>query len=269
MLIFMKLGGSVITNKQGLEAPDVPVISALADDLAAARLARPADTFLLGHGSGSFGHSYAARYNIHRGLGPTDDWMGFAMTSAAALRLNRIVVDALLTAGIPALSLQPSASLGSAAGELTHWQIDTILQALDHQMVPVIHGDVAFDALQGSAIISTEALFTYLALSTPIRPARIVLVGEPAVYTADPRRDPDARPIPLITSANIAAVLHGAGGSHAVDVTGGMRSKLEAMWQLVQALPGLEIQLIGPTPGLLARALLGKAAGEGTTIREA
>jgi isopentenyl phosphate kinase len=48
-----------------------------------------------------------------------------------------------------------------------------------------------------------------------------------------------------------------------------MRSKIELMWQLVQAIPNLEIHLIGPTPGLLARALQSKAAGEGTVIRQA
>jgi isopentenyl phosphate kinase len=61
-------------------------------------------------------------------------------------------------------------------------------------------------------------------------------------------------------------VLRGAGASHGVDVTGGMRSKIELMWRLIQTVPGLVVQLIGPTPGLLARALLGQADGEGTTI---
>ena len=64
----------------------------------------------------------------------------------------------------------------------------------------------------------------------------------------------------------IAAVLRGAGASHGVDVTGGMRAKVELMWRLVSATPGLTVQLIGPAPGLLERALLGEADGEGTLI---
>ncbi|MCG8349897.1 MAG: isopentenyl phosphate kinase [Chloroflexales bacterium] len=269
MLTFIKFGGSAITDKQGQEAPDMPVIQALAADVQAALAVRSDNTLLLGHGSGSFGHSYAAQYGIHRGLDASANWMGFALTAAAALRLNRIIVDALLAAGVPALSLQPSASLASAAGKLVNWQIEPICRALDHKLVPVIHGDVAFDTMQGSAIISTEALFTHVALNTPLRPARIVLVGENAVYTADPHRHTGAEPIPLITEKNIGLVLHGTESSHAVDVTGGMRSKLELMWQLVQAIPQLEIHLIGPTSGLLARVLQGEAAGEGTVIRRA
>ena len=267
MYTCIKLGGSVITDKAGREAADLPVINQLAAELAQARTANPTLPIILGHGSGSFGHHYAARYGIHRGLRPDADYTGFALTAAAALRLNRIVVDALLNAGFPALSLQPSATLQSAGGQIVTWETGPIAQALHHGLVPVIHGDVAFDQLQGSAIISTEALLTHLALKTPLRPSRIILVGEDAVYSADPRRDPNAQRIPLITSANLVATLNGAAGSHAVDVTGGMRAKLELMWRLVQAIPNLEVRLIGPAPGNLAAALLKLPRDSGTTIR--
>lgn len=267
MLTFVKLGGSVITDKTGQEAPDLATIRRLAGELRAARDAAPDLRVILGHGSGSFGHSYARRYGVHLGIAPGGDWMGFALTAAAALRLNRIVVDELLAAGVPALALQPSATLRSAGGALAGWETATIGQALDRGLLPVIHGDVAFDEAQGSAIISTEQLLAYLALGQPaLRPARIILVGEAGVFTADPRSEPQARRIARIDRGNIAQVLLGAGASHGADVTGGMRSKVELMWRLAEALPGLTVQLIGPAPGLLTRALLGQAAGEGTTI---
>ncbi|MFV9504950.1 MAG: isopentenyl phosphate kinase [Oscillochloridaceae bacterium umkhey_bin13] len=267
MYTFIKLGGSVITDKAGREAADLPLITRLATELAAARASRPDLAVILGHGSGSFGHHYAARYGVHRGLDPAGDYTGFALTAGAALRLNRIVVDALLEAGVPALSLQPSASLWSNAGQVAAWETGPIATALARGLVPVIHGDVAFDQAQGSAIISTEALLAHLALATKLRPTRIILVGEEAVYTADPRRDPDATRVPLITAANLDQVLHGTSGSHAVDVTGGMRSKLELMWRLVQANPTLEVRLIGPGVGNLEAVLTGTERDIGTTIR--
>ncbi|MGQ9927743.1 MAG: isopentenyl phosphate kinase [Chloroflexaceae bacterium] len=267
MYTFVKLGGSVITDKAGREAADHPVITRLAAELAAALGACPDLRLILGHGSGSFGHPYAARYGVHHGLAPGSDYTGFALTAAAALRLNRIVVDALLEAGVPALALQPSAALQAAGGRIAAWETAPIAAALERGLVPVVHGDVAFDRLQGSAIISTEALLTHLALATPLRPARIVLVGEAAVCTADPRANPAAERVPLITAANLEAVLHGAGGSHAVDVTGGMRSKLEFMWRLIEAIPALEIRLIGPEPGNLDAVLRGAPLDAGTTIR--
>ncbi|MBC8077812.1 MAG: uridylate kinase, partial [Chloroflexales bacterium] len=206
------------------------------------------------------------RHGIQRGVAPGASWQGFAETAAVALRLNRIVVDALIDASLPALALQPSATLRSAHGTLIRWDVETVQLALEHGLLPIIHGDVSFDTGQGAAIISTEQLFRHLALHTPLRPARIILVGEVGVFTADPHRDPSATRIPLITGATIASVLHQTGASHATDVTGGMRSKLELMWSLIEALPELEVQLIGPQEGLLTRALLGQAQGEGTRL---
>jgi isopentenyl phosphate kinase len=265
-LTFVKFGGSVITDKTGQEAPDLDTIRRLARELRDARAADPHMRLILGHGSGSFGHTYATRYGIHRGIAPGADWTGFALTAAAALRLNRIVVDELLAAGVPALALQPSATLRSAGGQLIAWDTAAIDRALGHGLVPVIHGDVAFDDAQGTAIISTEQLLLYLAHTPGLHPTRIILVGEAGVYTADPRADPQAQRIPTIDRDNIDTVLRGAGGSHGADVTGGMRGKVELLWRLVEAHPGLTAQLIGPAPGLLRRALLGQAADEGTTI---
>lgn len=267
-LTFIKFGGSVITDKRGEEAADLPQIAALARDLATARRADPMQRIILGHGSGSFGHVYAARYQIHRGLADDANWMGFALTAAAALRLNRLVVDQLIAYDVPAISLQPSTTISSSAGQITAWNTDTLAIAMQRRLMPVVHGDVAFDTTQGSAIISTEKLFAYLALHTNLRPNRIILVGENAVYTDDPHRNPNAQRIPLITQANIDSVLGATGASHGVDVTGGMRSKIELMWSLVQANPDLEIHLIGTRPGLLAAALTNTATDEGTRIRK-
>ncbi|WP_129628197.1 isopentenyl phosphate kinase [Candidatus Oscillochloris fontis] len=266
MYTFIKLGGSVITDKTGREAADLPLITRLATEIAQARAANPALRLIISHGSGSFGHHYAAKYGVHRGLTPTDDWMGFALTAGAALRLNRIVVDALLEAGLPALQLQPSAALVSAAGQISAWDTRNLALALSYGLCPVIHGDVAFDTTQASAIISTEQLLVYLATASDLRPSRIILVGEDAVYTADPCIDLNAERIPRIDATNIAEVLDSAAGSHAIDVTGGMRSKLDLMWRLIQTVPGLQVRLIGPQPGVLAAAFADASLDVGTLM---
>lgn len=266
-LTLVKLGGSIITHKQQPETPNLPIIAALAAELAEVRHDQPGLPVIIGHGSGSFGHVYAAQYGVHRGLAESGDWLGYALTSAAALRLNRLVVDALLDADVPALALQPSASIATVQSVVVQWQLEPLRQALAHRLIPVIHGDVAFDQVQGCAIASTEALFTYLVQHTDLRPARIVLVGETAVYTADPHLNPHAERIPLITAENITEVLAGAQESRAVDVTGGMRSKLELMWSLIEADHALQIQLITADAGVLRDALLNPHADTGTHMR--
>ena len=56
--------------------------------------------------------------------GNLQDWRGYAETSAAAQRLNRLVTDALLSEGVRVVSLQPSASARCHDGELVEMAID-------------------------------------------------------------------------------------------------------------------------------------------------
>ena len=131
--------------------------------------------------------------------------------------------------------------------------------ALDHQLIPVVFGDVALDEVRGGTIVSTEDVFRCLA--APLRPERILLAGiEPGVLT----RWPDGEVIPEITSET---QLGNIGGSHAADVTGGMASKVKEMLTLVEAAPDCAVQIFsGEAPGRVRAALMGEAV-PGTIIR--
>ena len=266
MTIFIKFGGSVFTDKRIAESADHDAIARMARAVATARKISPQLRLVISHGSGSYGHVAAARYGIHNGLASDADWFGFAATAAAALRLNRLVVDALLAAQIPALSFQPSATVETANGKVVAWHTDHIVQALRHDLVPVVHGDVGFDRVLGCSIASTEMLLQWLCHVPALTPAQIVLVGESAVFTADPHRDPHAQRIPHIHRDNFQQVVGGASGSYGVDVTGGMQSKLNLMWQLVSQTPLLKVCFIPPDPELLIQVLTNKPINAGTTM---
>lgn len=252
-LVFVKLGGSLITDKLHEATPRPDIIQRLAREVRGALDTRPGLRLLLGHGSGSFGHVVAQRYHVQRG---TSEWRGYAETSAVAARLNRLVTDALLEAGVWVVSLQPSASARTHTGELLELATQPVETLLVHGLVPLVYGDVALDNVWGSTIISTEAQFIYLARR--LHPQRILLAGGVAgVYTADPLRDPSAQPIPVIHTNEAQAVDDMLQGSFAVDVTGGMRSKVQSMLALVRELPGLRVALLsGEQPGTLQRALV-------------
>lgn len=264
-LIFLKLGGSLITDKHREETAREDVIRRAAREIRQALDQRPDLRLVLGHGSGSFGHLAAQRHGLVEGGPP--NWRGYAETGAAAARLNRLVTDLLLAEGVPVVSLQPSASARCRDGELLHLAVEPVRALLAHDLVPLVYGDVALDQAQGHTIISTEQIFAYLARE--LRPARILLAGEVGgVFTADPTRDPAARLIPEITPASLSRVERLLGGSAGFDVTGGMWAKVRAMVALVEEMPGLEVRLIsGEQPGLIARALLERNLAEGTTIR--
>lgn len=254
-LVFVKLGGSVITDKARAETARPEVISRLAQEMVHALQARPSLRMVLGHGSGSFGHVIARRYGTHQGARTAAEWRGFVEVAAVAARLNRIVTDVVLQEGLPVWSLQPSASARCRGRELVWFETAPVERALDLGLVPLVHGDVGLDELQGATIISTEQIFAYLAQD--LRPYKMVLVGVvDGVFDRDPLRDPSARPVPEISAENWPTVRAALSGSHATDVTGGMLAKVEAMVGLVREFRGLTVQIIsGERPGALEAAL--------------
>ncbi|MBC7262261.1 MAG: isopentenyl phosphate kinase family protein [Chloroflexi bacterium] len=262
-MVFVKLGGSLITDKSVEATPRLGVIQRLAQEIRTVLDKYPDMHLLLGHGSGSFGHVVAQRYQVQTGC---TDWRGYAETSAAASRLNRLVTDAFLAAGVPVVSLQPSASARCRGGKLIELSVYPIQKILEQGLVPLVYGDVAVDELWGSTIISTEIIFSYLAYQ--LLPQRIILAGEVrGVYSADPRLDREARLIPVIRACQMNREIGMLGGSHGVDVTGGMLTKVHLMVDLVRNLSGLRVYLLsGLEPGLLQRALENPDFNPGTLI---
>lgn len=264
-LVFVKLGGSLITDKRAPEMARHDVIGQVAGRIAQAMQRDRTLGLVLGHGSGSFGHVFGQRYGTRAGVHSAEGWYGFAATADAAARLNRIVIAALLAAKVPAWSIQPGVALRCQDGRVEAGPDTTVAMALDRGLVPVVFGDVALDSVRGGTIASTEEIFEPLVAS--LHPHRLVLAGEvDGIYTADPLLFPDAQRIPLLTSDMLPALTEGLGGSYGVDVTGGMRAKVQQAMAMVQANEGLEIVVCSALrPGALVAAMAGEAVG--TRIR--
>ncbi|MBN1583961.1 MAG: uridylate kinase [Anaerolineae bacterium] len=268
-LIFVKLGGSVITDKAQVSMPRLEVIERLAGEIASAKAARPGLQMLLGHGSGSFGHVVGARYRLRDGV--TEDagaagWWGYVETGAVAAQLNRIVTEILVRVGVPVVSISPSASARCRGGKLVSMESYPIAQALRRGLVPMVHGDVAFDEVQGCTIISTESVFAYLV--EQFCPSRMILVGEvDGIFDRDPQVHRDARHIAHLAPDGFAQVEAGLGGSHGVDVTGGMLTKVRQVMALVGQQRIRRAHLIsGLKEGALERVIVDPEAAEGSVI---
>lgn len=264
--VFLKFGGSLITDKRQSETPRLAVIERLAAEIATASRLNPHLRLVLGHGSGSFGHVYGRRYGTRAGVHTPEQWYGFAATGDAAARLNRIVVEALLAAHLPAWSIQPGATLHCVDGRIKAGPLAAVQGALDRGLIPVVFGDVALDEVRGGTIASTEEIFAWLARH--LHPRRLVLAGEvDGVFTADPTVDPTAQPVAEITPATLATIRAGLGGGAGMDVTGGMAAKVAESIVMVEAQPGLEVIICsGLIAGNVQQALLEPLCHTGTRI---
>lgn len=257
-LTFLKLGGSLITDKDTPRTPRPEVLARLAEEIAAARAARPQMRLVLGHGSGSFGHSAARKHGTRQGVHSPQEWLGFAEVWREARALNQIVVEALAGAGLPVIAFPPSAALIATDGQALRWDLEPMIAALEAGLVPLVNGDTIFDLQRGGTILSTEDLFIYLARR--LRPRRILLAGlEEGVWADFPAC---TRLIPSVTPENFAEFSAQIRGSASVDVTGGMLEKVRSMLALAGELPGFEAVIFsGRQPGAVRSALLGGRAG--------
>ncbi len=258
MVYFLKLGGSLITDKNQPHTVRAGTLKRLAQEIADALQLRQDLQLLIGHGSGSFGHVPAEKYGTRQGVSSAEGWWGFVEVYREARSLNQLVLESLLEAGLPVISFPPSAAVISAGGRVQSWDIQPIQAALATGLIPLVNGDVIFDVRRGGTILSTEELFAHLALE--LNPQHILLAGiESGVWQDYPACKQLAS---SITPATFDIQDRSLTGAVAVDVTGGMRQKVEIMLSLARQIPGLEaIIFSGEEPGLVDQALLGDLPG--------
>lgn len=273
-LVFLKLGGSLITDKTQPYTPLLDVMDDLALQIKTALQTHPNLHLVVGHGAGSFGHVPASEYHTRDGLplapratplahrvrdeNEKSYWRGFAEVWYQASSLNRFVMKALHNSGLRTIALPPSASVIASNGQISYWDTTPIRMALAAGIVPVIFGDTVFDEVRGGTILSTEDLFMHL--TRALHPERILLAGlEAAVWEDFPER---TRKIETITPPSFNKIKDSVGKSAAADVTGGMESKVKQMLELVDGNPDLKIQIFsGAEPGNIVRVLTGETLG--------
>lgn len=261
-LVFLKLGGSLITDKTQEETLRAEVLNRLANEIREALSNKPGLQLVLGHGSGSFGHVAANKYGTRQGVRGKDQWLGFADVSSAAARLNALVRESLVLGNVPVISLQPSASAECRKGRIVKMSTKPVKSAIAVGIVPIVYGDVAFDSVLGGTIISTEEILSFLA--TEFHPSWLLLAGETEGVLTE-----DGRIISLISRENIEQVQNQLGGSRGTDVTGGMAGKVYQMLDLVEKMPNLSVFIFsGLKAGNVRERLLGNPEIPGTVIRK-
>jgi isopentenyl phosphate kinase len=264
MIVFLKLGGSLITEKDCPFTARLEVIRRCAEEINQALKENPDLKIILGHGSGSFGHTAAMESGFGTELSSTSQWLAFQKVWTAAHQLNQLVMEECRKSGLPVVSFPPSASITSDNKEILEWNTIPMKSALDHKMVPVIFGDVIFDKTLGAIILSTEELFLFLI--DKYNPDRIILAGkEPGVWFDYPNKK---NLISDITPENYKILNKKIASSQSIDVTGGMQKKVEAMLKAVSILPKITIEIItGETPGNILKSLNGIKIGTSIGVK--
>lgn len=257
-LVFIKLGGSLITDKNQALHAQTDLIEQLLTELGLFLIQHPETRVILGHGSGSFGHSVARFYGTRDGVCDELGWQGYHEVWRAARELHDIVmaIGMSFDLPLPLISFPPSASVSASNRQITTWNLEPMTAAVDNGLIPVVYGDVVYDDVLGGTILSTEELF--IDLASVFKPERVILLGKTDGVYAD---YPACQTLmPHIHSES--ALPDTISGSSSTDVTGGMLEKVRLMQSLCALSPQTQVRICSGTKnGQLMEALAGKEMG--------
>jgi isopentenyl phosphate kinase len=253
--VFVKFGGSVITDKTKPYTVDFPSLRMLCKEVMVAR--GEGIKIIVGHGGGSFPHTSAEKYRTQDGFVDENSPFGFCKVGMDAARLNTIVVDEFLKMGERAFTLRVSSSAIAKNGRILRWDVEAAKLLLEMDVLPVTYGDVIVDLEKGCSIVSTEEIFRFLA--EKFRPRKVILVSKYAVYDSDPEKNPKSRKIDRIGRKEFELIKQRLSGSHGFDVTGGMLKKVELAMEIAKHAG--EVEIISSKQGNLLQSIRGEHVG--------
>ncbi len=240
--IVVKLGGSVITDKEVAFSYKEVVVRTLGKAMAASGL-----PIVIVHGGGSFGHTVAREYGLSSRRS-TKSPRGVSETRDAMLKLDAKVSASLLSAGMHPYPFSPFTLL-DREGEGGRAFLENLLDA---GATPITFGDVVHDG-RGFRIISSDTMCVELAQ---------LLGAERCVMAMDVPGVLDRKGEVIKVLREGEADLRWKKGT---DATGGVSFKVAEAMRM--AASGTEVRLVsGLTPSEFSKALNG-VAFSGTSVK--
>ena len=166
-MILIKLGGSIITNKQKPLTPNLLAINKIS-----LQLKKINEAIVVVHGGGSFGHYWSVRYNMH--TKPAEyNRKGVSIVKNSMIELNKIILDSFLKHSLNPYCLPPTDFMfGTKADTQKIREIAMIAKA---GLVPVSYGDVMWHGKNKFYILSGDRIMGILSKILKPRLAIFVL----------------------------------------------------------------------------------------------
>jgi isopentenyl phosphate kinase len=263
-LVILKAGGSAVTEKTKNKLKAKPkVIRRLAKEIKKAKSKKKFNLILV-HGAGPFGHTMVKNYKVNNGVKTKRHVEGFVRTHNACEDLNKTFADIFREEGLLGFPIQTSACITTNNKKIKTFDTTIIkkLLQLDENVIPILYGDMVIDSKLKGVPLSGDAIIPFLAHKLK---ARKVLLGSDVqgIFDADPKKNKRAKLIKKINNSNFSQILKKVGAASTVDVTGGMRGKLQ---QLRKRLKGVNAVIFDLNKKDNAFNLLTGARGIGTEI---
>lgn len=245
-MILIKLGGSIITNKEKPLTPRKKTIDKIAKSLR--KISEP---LVIVHGGGSFGHYWSVKYDMH--TKPAKYNMeGVAVIKNSMVELNKIILDVFLKNKLNPYCLPPTDFMSGNKPILK--KIKEINKISRSSLTPITYGDALWYGQKKSFILSGDKIMTIIAKE--LKPKlNIFVMNVDGLYSDFKSKD----------------LIYKIGRKEAkisetdMDVTGGMKRKVEEATKISKM--GLNVFFVnGNKPDRIVKAVK-KSKFEGTLFK--
>jgi isopentenyl phosphate kinase len=246
IMILIKLGGSIITNKEKPLTPNKNSITRIASSLK--NLSEPV---IIIHGGGSFGHYWSVKYDMHTKPERYSP-IGVSTVKNSMVKLNSIVLESFLKSGLKPYCLPPSDFILGDRPLIR--KVKEIPKITKSGLIPVSYGDVIWFGKNKFYILSGDRIMGIL--SKLLHPRLAIFVTNVDGVYSDMKNKlllneiTNEKPItPKVT----------------MDVTGGMSRKIKEAINISR--DGTDVIFVnGNIPKRITNAINGKSF-EGTIFR--
>lgn len=245
-MILIKLGGSIITNKQKPLTPNISAIKQIASHLR--RIEEPC---IIIHGGGSFGHYWSVRYDMHTKPAKYSS-KGVAVVKNSMVELNHIILQGFLQSNLLPYCLPPTDFI--LGDKPITKKIKEIPKIAGTGLTPVSYGDVMWFGKNKFYILSGDRIMGML--TSILKPRMAIFVTNVDGVYSDIRKGKLIREI-TTEKPEISDVK--------MDVTGGMKRKIKEAFDMSKT--GTDVFFVnGKKPQRISNAINGKEF-EGTLFR--
>jgi isopentenyl phosphate kinase len=246
-MILIKLGGSIITNKQKPLSPRRKTIDNILKEIGKIK-----EPVIIVHGGGSYGHYWSVKYDMHTKPAKTNP-KGVAIVKNSMVELNKIILDSAVKNRINSYCLPPTDFMNGNIAIKS--KILTINDISKSGLTPITFGDALWFGQKKSYILSGDVIMTTIGKILKPRLSLFVLDVD-GVYS-------DLKTKKLIHDFKKEKPEI---KNNKRDVTGGMTRKIAEASNMAKA--GLKIFFVnGNKPKRISDAVSGKRF-EGTLFRK-
>jgi isopentenyl phosphate kinase len=254
--IILKLGGSSITKKADNKFEmDYEILKQSAQEIKNAIEKNTGLKIILVCGVGPFGHTNVVNYNLNGKIETSEQEAGVKKTKTDCEFVGNETRKALEKVGLCAKLILGTDVCVQNERKVVSFNLDEYKKCLDEGIISITTGTMVPDQSFGWSVMSGDQVIAQTAKY--LNPEKVLMGTDvDGIYTADPKVEEDAKLIKEITKENLGEVLAQCGESKSVDVTGGMKGKLEKLASTLNGVPAEIFSLLNK--GNLENALLKK-----------